>query len=70
MSKSDDLDFEVVVDPVLEAEEADAKAFCVGYEGAKESGMEREYVMWVLRALKQGSSMSESIYEAYWEWDL
>lgn len=66
----DDLDFEVIPDPEADAERADAKAFLNGLEGAKESGMESEYVIDVIRAIKKGETMTDAIFYAYCEWDL
>lgn len=49
---------------------SDAKAFLRGLEGAAESGMQIEYVDFVVKDLRRGATMEEAIWFAQCEWDL
>jgi hypothetical protein len=57
-------------DPEIQKEFDEAAAVLTAIEGAKESGMEAEFMTYFLRSFKAGRSISESIWDAQCEWDL
>lgn len=56
--------------PECEKDWEEAVGFLRGLRGAEESGLETEYVAYVIKALRRGETMAEAIWYAQCEWDL